>query len=856
MRLFLRLSNVGSRHCFAVSFAMILATFQGLADSSAGVHVGPCLAVGGAVHSGRSPVHTDVIESELISGKWQPPVAGDRVELPDGSSSEWRTMNTNKDGWFDDRVLEGGYAYAPVAAQSDCVMILTAEGNSLVYVNGSPRAGDPYEYGYVQMPVSLHAGTNDFLFLCNGRLKFTVTAPERAVAFNPGDTTLPDLIAGEPMNTWGSVVVVNATGETQTGLSIRAAIAGKRAAETVVPAILPYSVRKVAFRLRGTVSASTTVNPQQIRAVLPDTPRDEAQETIVPLQLTLVGGGRGKQQALDSVTTKLRVRRADQIQKRTFISGIDGSVQYWALNPAQPIQRRHPPLAMFFSLHGAGVEALGQAEAYEPKSWGDLVVPTNRRPYGFDWEDWGRLDALEVLNIARAELHPDPQKIYLTGHSMGGHGAWQLGALFPDHFAADGVSAGWISFFSYAGGTRFTNATPVEAILQRAAAASDTLLMKSNYLQEGIYILHGSADDNVPVTEARHMNAVLSQFDHDYIFHEQPGVGHWWDLSDEPGADCVDWPPMFDYFAHHVIPTDGSLREINFTTVNPGVSASCHWLEIEQQIRPLEPSWVDVRWDPGKRRFVGTTANIARLVLDLDQVAPGDPFKVELDGQTNEIPWPTDAGKLWLRNESGQWSVASEPSPTLKSPLRNGPFKDAFRHRMIFVYGTKGTREENAWAFDKARFDAETFWYRGNGSVDVVPDTAFDPRADPDRSVILYGNADSNGAWPALLGESPVQVSWNEVKIGGRDLTGDNLACLFLRPRAGSDVACVGVVSGTGAVGMKLTDRLNYFLSGVAYPDCTVIGPEMLREGVKGIRAAGFFGNDWSVENGEFAWSE
>ena len=117
----------------------------------------------------------------------------------------------------------------------------------------------------------------------------------------------------------------------------------------------------------------------------------------------------------------------------------------------------------------------------------------------------------------------------------------------------------------------------------------------------------------------------------------------------------------------------------------------------------------------------------------------------------------------------------------------------------------------------------------------------------------LYGNADSNAAWPALLGGSPVRVRRNEVGIGGTALTGDDLACLFLRPRPGSDVACVGAVSGTGLVGMKLTDRLNYFLSGVAYPDCTVIGPEMLREGVNGIRAAGFFGNDWSVDKGDFS---
>lgn len=832
--------------------SVMLTAFPCFVGMTQDLQVGQCLAIDTGGHSGRSAVHTDAIEAGLISGTWRRPAQGQFVHSVDGAILEWKSINKSKDGWFDADVLNNGYVYAPVISQSNCVMLLEAEGDNLVYVNGEPRAGDPYETGYVRLPMALHEGTNDFLFQCSrGRLKFNFAAPSAPVSFNLGDATLPDLIAGEKFDTWAAVVIVNATGETLNGLTIRASVAGKRAARTLVPPVLPFSVRKVGFRLEGKAPAPVPAASQQIRSVAPDTPRDTSAETSVTLQLTLLGR---KRETVDQANTRLRVRRPGQIQKRTFISGIDGSVQYWALNPAQPLHAHHPPLALFLSLHGAGVEALGQAEAYEPKSWGNIVVPTNRRPFGFDWEDWGRLDALEVLHIATTELQPDPQKIYLTGHSMGGHGAWQLGALFPDHFAADGVSAGWSSFYSYTGKARFTNATPIEAILQRACATSDTLLMKSNFLQEGVYILHGSDDDNVPVTEARHMKAELSAFDPDVAFHEQPGVGHWWDLSDEPGADCVDWPPMFDFFAHHIIPANESLREVNFTTVNPGVSSTCHWLEIEQQIHELEPSSIDVRWDPGKRRFVGATANIARLSLNLNQIVPGKPFEVQLDNQVLKgIPWPTNAGKLWLLNSEGRWRVASKPSPEFKGPLRYGPFKDAFRHRMIFVYGTKGTVEENAWAFAKARFDAETFWYRGNGSVDVVPDTAFDPHSQPDRSVILYGNADSNGAWMDLLAASPVQVSQNAIRIDGHILRGNDLACLFLRPRQGSAIACVGVVSGTGLIGMKLTDRLNYFLSGVAYPDFIVIGPEMLREGVKGVRAAGFFGNDWSVESGDSA---
>jgi hypothetical protein len=36
----------------------------------------------------------------------------------------------------------------------------------------------------------------------------------------------------------------------------------------------------------------------------------------------------------------------------------------------------------------------------------------------------------------------------------------------------------------------------------------------------------------------------------------------------------------------------------------------------------------------------------------------------------------------------------------------------------------------------------------------------------------------------------------------------------------------------------------------------TVIGPEMLNTGLPGVRAAGFFGNDWNVATGDFAWRD
>ena len=129
-------------------------------------------------------------------------------------------------------------------------------------------------------------------------------------------------------------------------------------------------------------------------------------------------------------------------------------------------------------------------------------------------------------------------------------------------------------------------------------------------------------------------------------------------------------------------------------------------------------------------------------------------------------------------------------------------------------YNLRGNPDENAWAYAKARYDAETFWYRGNGSIDVVPDSLFDPAAEPDRNVIVYGNAETNAAWTKLLRASPVQVTRGRIAVGERVLAGGDLGCYFVRPRPGSRFASVGVVAGTGLPGMKAAGANQYFISG------------------------------------------
>ncbi len=792
-----------------------------------------CLTLPPVGRGGRMTAAADAIQAMLAAGTWRTPSAGDVVTLPDGTTRTWEEAAPDAEGAFE---VRGGYACMTYDSPTERVMMLEPAPYAAVYVNGELRMGDPYGTGWTRLPVLVKRGANEFLFVAGrGPIKARLTAAASPAMVQQQDATLPDLIVGRDADAWAGVIVANATPYTAMDLEMAVSVAGGEFARTPLPPIPPLATRKVALPIQA---------PAQ------------AEPGEVELKLRLLAGPDENPEVLDATSLRLRVRAHGESYRCTFRSEIDGSVQYYAVQPALDTAPEQP--ALFLSTHGAGVEGMGQADAYSRKSWGHIVAPTNRRPYGFDWEDWGRIDALEVLEIARETLGTNPDRTYLTGHSMGGHGAWHLGVTYPDRWGAIGPSAGWISMWSYAGAVERGEPTPVTDILYRSMGASDTMALAPNYAQLGVYILHGEADDNVPAEQAHTLRDHLATFHKDFVYFGQPDAGHWWDVSDEPGADCVDWAPMFDFFARHAAPRTAMVRQVDFITASPSVSASCHWATIEAQEKAFAPSKVSIRWDPGQRRFVGATENVLRLRLTPPTVAPGDTVRVEIDGAALDAEtYPVGAPDLWVVKENGAW-VTTPPLPTtFKHPERMGPFKEAFGNRVVFVYGTAGTAEENAWSLAKARYDAEQFWYRGNGSIDVIPDRGWDAETYRDRNVILYGNSDTNAAWAEVLyTEADVRLSRGRLVVGDRALEGDGLACLCVLPRPDSHTASVGVVGGTGLAGMRLTDRLPYFVSGTGYPDVTVLDGQELERGMDGVLGAGFFGPDWTVATGDFGWRE
>ncbi len=776
----------------------------------------------------RQPFLADRITAAIVSGTWRPPAEGQQLEAADGKQHAWQSVVSEPGKALEHPALKGGWAYTCVHVERPRRALLRAVGQSVVYVNGVPRVQNHYRYNWVLIPVLLQAGDNHLLFRCKrGTLRVVLEPVTHDVMINMADATLPEALAGTSRELLAGIVFLNTTTHP---IDLRDLPAeGQPPAVEIEPCRLPaLSIMKVPVRLPAVAARGERIAYRVAGC--------EA------------GNGRPSRQ---EVVFEIPVRRADEYRKLTFRSAIDDSVQYYCLRPPRGPQLAEPPGLMMY-LHGAGDEASNYRDVYYPKPWLAFVHPTNRRPFGFDWEDWGRLDALEVFELALRSVKPDPSRIYLGGHSMGGHGVWQIAAHFPDRFAAIGPGASWPDFWSYAGAISYDDPTPVQALLDRCANPSRTKLMLRNYGQLGVYIIHGDADQVVPFELGKGMYDAIREFHSDVTLHVDPGMGHVYDTTPELGRDCFDKLELFEFFQRHARPP--APRVVEFVTTCPGINGTCHWVTIVQQQRQLAPSRVRLQVDPGRRVLLGQTDNVRRLRLDPRRLLVAGPLTVELDGGKLEVAYR--GGPIDLLHDEAGWRSA-EPAPSSeKGPHRYGLFKSVFSNHVLLVVGTQGTEAENAWALAKARYDSETFWYRGNGTLRIVLDRDFDPTSNPDRNVVLYGNADTNSAYAGLLAAAPLQVRRGVITAGDRELRGDDLACLMIYPRPGSERACVGLVGGTGVKGLRATDRLPYFVSGIAYPDWIVFSADVWRRGDAAVLGAGLFGIDWSLAAGDSAWAE
>jgi predicted peptidase len=150
---------------------------------------------------------------------------------------------------------------------------------------------------------------------------------------------------------------------------------------------------------------------------------------------------------------------------------------------------------LIFFLHGAGergtnlwlVAKHGPPKVDTSATNFPFIVISPQCPTGQHWSDES---LLALLDYVEATYPVDPHRVYLTGLSMGGFGAWSLGINHPERFAAMAPICGGGNFID----------------LYFAAEEHPAALASLP-----VWAFHGAKDPTVPVTESQRMVAYLKK---------------------------------------------------------------------------------------------------------------------------------------------------------------------------------------------------------------------------------------------------------------------------------------------------------------------------------------------------------
>jgi predicted peptidase len=125
--------------------------------------------------------------------------------------------------------------------------------------------------------------------------------------------------------------------------------------------------------------------------------------------------------------------------------------------------------------------------------------------------------AMAALDQTQREFRVDPDRVYLTGLSMGGNGTWNLAYKYPERFAAIAPICGFVTAFPRLPGSR--PIVPPDSGEAFAALARRIARVPT-------WIFHGEVDPVVPVAESRRAADALKAAGGDVRYTEFLGGGH------------------------------------------------------------------------------------------------------------------------------------------------------------------------------------------------------------------------------------------------------------------------------------------------------------------------------------------
>jgi hypothetical protein len=754
----------------------------------------------------------------------------------------WQKANTGEDGLIKFGKLwpigyhSTAYAYTEVTSDSDKYIVATVLGgmNLQIRLNGrivyENRLLRNEQVDKDTLVLHLRKGVNSVLVKAQElvqefwQIEWKTHALTGRLFVNQTNTIIPDFVISQAQGGWGQVEVANAS---------------DKPLDDVVVEVMEDDLVQAA---RSDATSIEAGGVQRIPIWISlKGPSPEAASGPIHLRVTSSG------EAYSFDFTPL-MRKITEYFARTYRSTVDGSVQPYSvwLPPAFDPAVTYPLIVL---LHGSTVDAWRQnIFSYSPKPWAIQVAPHDRGDNFF--REIGEVDLDELLAEVAHRYKIDPDRICLSGHSMGGYGAWYQATRRPDQFASISAQSATTDEAFERHDLLGAGDSQQQAFQRKMLQGWSPMTFAENMMYVPVYVNHGGQDFKIPPGQSRQMCARLAGFGYTYVYNEVPGERHWWgSYHGKYGADCVDSPAIDSFLQQHSTRTRHPSHLVYVTdSLRDNQS---YWVTIDEMDSVSELARVEANVTSPNSIDLRLT-NVTQITLKLEGVmATGGPVSIMVNGDLafkGVLPSSLDITLRHGADGSGFHSIDSGKNPPGERKTHElfGPIADALNSQFLFVTGTGKSGMDldvtNA-AKDAARVLARDWMDRANGIVRIKDDVDVTAADLDSYNLVLFGNAQTNSIIARINTGLPIRFSDDGIVMGERAIRGNDVGVVMAAPNPLNPRKYAVIVGGGSARVFQSAGRLCF----ADLPDYVIFDESAFRGKKLTFIAGGFFDKYWRL---------
>ncbi len=554
-----------------------------------------------------------------------------------------------------------------------------------------------------------------------------------------------------------------------------------------------------------------------------------------------------------------------------FYSKIDDSPQPYGVEVPEGLEfgAGKKPVPMWIWLHGRGDTATDLPFVYsrlmakKPGQFqpaGTIVIhPFGRYCNGF--KSAGETDVFECRDDATKRFNVDTNRVAIAGFSMGGAGAWHLGAHYADQWVCVHTGAG------FADVKRYQKLTPDKYPVwyeQTLWGVYDVPDYARNFFNVPLISYSGEID--AQRDSAEYMMEVLGKEGLHPPHLIGPGMPH--KYHPEVIKEVQAWVEKAVAKGRDLFPD-----EVHIQTKTP-FYGRMKWLNLHG----MEESWKEARLDAkvvDGQTIEMKSQNVTRIVFypppqarkgggALKVLIDGTPLKLKIGPVASQFetfmsPGPKVAGAMCrLIKENGKWRDFgnAEPFPHDtpaggKPGAHPGPMDASFMKRFLVVLpdGKSSSPAVDAWVNAEAAHFIQRWkgLMRGDAHVVKASEVGDIYEAGKTQSLILWGTPESNSCLKQLAASLPVKWDAEKVSMGGQSFDAKTHVPLLTYPCLKS--LGFEAVINSGLTFREAHDKTNS-LQNPKLPDWAILDitqpPSAAAAGK--VVAADFFDELWQVK--------